>query len=457
MKDYVAEFQNKIAEISADCQNINIINAGIMDHGKSSLFNSLLDKDFFKVADVRTTVEIGTAQWRDNVYLLDTPGLKANEKDDLTAHDAYRRANMILFVHNPQVGELHENEIDAINKIKALFNNDDFFCKHFCLVLTFGESESEENINSILTKTLEDVKTHCGISEFKIFVVSNSCYQKGIAENKQPLITESGIPELRDFLIKNFQVWNSENAYFRSMRISNERNSFVEELHQERANLQRHIDSKTEQIKSRQRDFLYKVEKAVNQRQNDKRNIQLEETRLKDMKSEIDELVKTWSATTLEADAYYTEPFAVGKALGDPLKGIGIGLQMVALAAKNEFLTLHGYMKYYGVEPDKFIKACQEKGVSPVRIKMLEIEKSSYLLKDKIENLKSQLDEDTTQINRLKNEKNYSALNSASPENLVEAVKADMHRELEDEISRDKQELSEIDKMIAKIEELASR
>ena len=80
-----------------------------------------------------------------------------------------------------------------------------------------------------------------------------------------------------------------------------------------------------------------------------------------------------------------------------------------------------------------------------------------YVILYKIENLKSQLDEDTTQINRLKNEKNYSALNSASPENLVEAVKADMRRELEDEISRDKQELSEIDKMIAKIEELASR
>lgn len=271
MKDYVAEFQSKIDEINADCQNINIINAGIMDHGKSSLFNSLLDKDFFKVADVRTTVEIGTAQWRDNVYLLDTPGLKANEKDDLTAHDAYRRANMIIFVHNPQVGELHENELAAINKIKALFNNDDFFCKHFCLVLTFGESESKENINSILTKTLDDVKTHCGISEFKIFVVSNSCYQKGIAENKQPLINESGIPELRDFLIKNFSTWQSENNKFRAMRIENVKNDLIPKLLKERDELSRRINSKNDDIQNRQQSFIQRVQAAVNQWRNEQK------------------------------------------------------------------------------------------------------------------------------------------------------------------------------------------
>lgn len=75
-------------------------------------------------------------------------------------------------------------------------------------------------------------------------------------------------------------------------------------------------------------------------------------------------------------------------------------------------------------------------------------------IKSNYENAKRHYEEN---INRFKNEKNYSALNSASPENLVEAVKADMRRELEDEIARDKQELEQIDKMIAKIEELASR
>ena len=57
-------------------------------------------------------------------------------------------------------------------------------------------------------------------------------------------------------------------------------------------------------------------------------------------------------------------------------------------------------------------------------------------------------------INQLKREKNYSALYSASPEQMIEAVKADMRRELNSEISHDKQELEAIDKMIARINEI---
>lgn len=131
MKNYVAEFQKKIAEIDADSKNINIINAGIMNHGKSSLFNSLMDKEIFAAQDVRTTVVNQNAQWFDKVYLIDTPGLEAEKKDDTAAYDAYRRANMIIFVHNVKVGELHEKELAAINKIKSLFNDDDFFANIF--------------------------------------------------------------------------------------------------------------------------------------------------------------------------------------------------------------------------------------------------------------------------------------------------------------------------------------
>ena len=50
-----------------------------------------------------------------------------------------------------------------------------------------------------------------------------------------------------------------------------------------------------------------------------------------------------------------------------------------------------------------------------------------------------------------KNEKNYSGLDN---QDVMNAVKADMKRELENEIARDKQELEEIDKMISQINKL---
>ena len=97
MKDYVAEFQNKLADIEKDMHSIYIINAGAMNHGKSSLFNSLLDSTTFAAQDVRTTIVNETVKWAEDVYLIDTPGLEAEEADDKMAYMAYRRANVIVF------------------------------------------------------------------------------------------------------------------------------------------------------------------------------------------------------------------------------------------------------------------------------------------------------------------------------------------------------------------------
>lgn len=296
MKNYAEEFQKKIAEISADCKKINIINAGIMNHGKSSLFNSLIDKEVFAAQDVRTTMENQDAKWIDNVYLIDTPGLEAEESDDTAAYNAYRRANMIVFVHNVKVGELHDKELAAINKIKTLFNNDEFFCKHFCLVLTFKDSDSDESITSIRAKTLGDIKNHCGISDFQTFIISNSRYQKGLAENKQNMIRHSGIPELREFLKNNFSTWNNENAYFRAMRISNEKQNLISQLQQERGKIESRINSKTEDIKKRQQNFLYKVEEVLNQKRSYEQRISSAQSQLRNLQSDLESTRDRWNS-----------------------------------------------------------------------------------------------------------------------------------------------------------------
>lgn len=71
-----------------------------------------------------------------------------------------------------------------------------------------------------------------------------------------------------------------------------------------------------------------------------------------------------------------------------------------------------------------------------------------------IESLRQRMNNDfNSRINKLKREKNYSGLNSA-PSTIVDTVKYNMQLELDNEIARDKQELAEIDKMIARINEL---
>ena len=266
MKDYVAEFQAKLAEIDADAQVVNIINAGVMNHGKSSLLNSLIDSDVFPVQDIRTTTENKFEHWFDDVYLVDTPGLAAEGSDDAAAYAGYRRANFILFVHKTEVGELHKNEIDAINAIKSFFDSADFFWRHFCLVLTSLDAYAKNNadLNTIREKSLVDIETNCGGANFPVFIVSNTRYQKGRAENKAKLVELSGITELRDFLQQNVPVWRGENASIRLESITREKNTYVEMLGVERQNVQRVIDRKSGDLKRVQDDFIKRTSENEN-------------------------------------------------------------------------------------------------------------------------------------------------------------------------------------------------
>jgi GTPase Era involved in 16S rRNA processing len=297
MQDYVKDFQDKIAAIDADAQRINIINAGVMNHGKSSLFNSLLDKNVFPEEDIRTTVKIQAEQWHDNIYLIDTPGLSAEIVDDAVAYEAYRRANVIIFVHRVDTGELHKNGIDGLNKIKALFPDEKFFAKHLCLVLTsIDEQNASKNLSTIIGKVRADIQNYCGLNGFKIFSVSNPRYRKGMAENKTNLVAKSGIPELREYLQQNFQKWLDENQSVRAARISREKEDFIAKLNRERGEVQSRIQSKTEQIKRRQQNFLHKLEEAVSLYNSDKSEYEYQDSVLDDLNNEFVSLMERWKS-----------------------------------------------------------------------------------------------------------------------------------------------------------------
>ena len=296
MKNYAQAFQEKIAEIDADAHKVNIINAGVMNHGKSSLFNSLLGKNVFPEEDIRTTVKIQVEPWVDNVFLIDPPGLNAEIIDDKVAYEAYRRANVILFVHRVDTGELHKNGLEGLNKIKSLFADDNFFVEHLCLVLTSIDDKSASNdLEVIRDKALDDIKNFCGLSGFKVFYVSNTRYRKGMTEHKEGLVRLSGIIDLRDYLQQNFSKWRAENQKLRVQRITCAKEDFVSQLRQERGNIQTRIQSKTEQIQQRQRNFLSRLETVVGQWNEDSSRYRSESNRLDEMRRELQNLRDRWN------------------------------------------------------------------------------------------------------------------------------------------------------------------
>ena len=70
-KNWVNFLKNKRDEILEDGKKIFIVNAGRMNHGKSSLFNSLLNKPIFAVDDIRTTMTRQDADFSQDVVMVD--------------------------------------------------------------------------------------------------------------------------------------------------------------------------------------------------------------------------------------------------------------------------------------------------------------------------------------------------------------------------------------------------
>lgn len=190
---------------------VYLVNAGRMNHGKSSLFNSFLGREEFKAKDVRTTVKNKEVKWKDNIILVDTPGLDAVDEDTSTAYEAYYKADLIFFVHTVRIGELHDSEIQAIKKISRNFRKD-YFWKHFCLVLSFKDSVDGDSLEKIKQESVNSIKRACNADDFAVFSISNSRYLKGISENKKGLINHSGILELCDYIDDKVDGWYRESV-----------------------------------------------------------------------------------------------------------------------------------------------------------------------------------------------------------------------------------------------------
>lgn len=216
VKSIVKEYEKKLQSIVSDSDKFYLVNAGRMNHGKSSLLNSLTGKidDFFEVQDRRTTVKNKEYEYAENVYFIDTPGLNAHAKDDREAVKAYKKANLILFVHNLSVGDIRKEEINDLKTILSCFNDVNSLVNKFILVLTGKDLvQSKDDLDAIKSKILFDIKNEIGIEDFKTFEISNTRYKKGLMTNKDALVKLSGVVELHNYIdqyITNYQILENE-------------------------------------------------------------------------------------------------------------------------------------------------------------------------------------------------------------------------------------------------------
>lgn len=199
------QYKKNLSQIIDDKRYVKIAVAGRMNHGKSSLLNSLIGDNIFKVQDIRETTTNSRYELFEDVLLVDTPGLDANINDDTIANVAYESSNIILFVHNYNVGDFHKGELEALKRI-ADFHNSEAFSDRFLLVLTGKDAVTDQNDRELIKlKLLKDIKQFCGLQNFPIFEVSNTTFMKGKSENKEKLITYSGIPTLLEYITSKIE------------------------------------------------------------------------------------------------------------------------------------------------------------------------------------------------------------------------------------------------------------
>lgn len=171
---------------------------GLMNAGKSYLLNMLtqhIENEYFKTNDFRETAEIKKFETEDFIF-LDTPGLDACAKDDLTAIDGVGKADVVLFVHQLQ-GELEAIEIEFLQGLVDSFG--EHASDNIIIVLSKVDKESNDKIEAIKQKVLNQCEIYVGF-EPQCIAVSNTVYKKGAEKNIQGLMKNSNIEILHNTL-----------------------------------------------------------------------------------------------------------------------------------------------------------------------------------------------------------------------------------------------------------------
>jgi len=164
---------------------------GKYNHGKSSFLNAWFEKkDLFRVSDIRETQTIQQEKdSKHNIIWFDTPGLDAEEKDDLKAKEVLQEADILCFVHS-----LVEGELD-LNEMKFLRDNQSMVEKGIILLTKLDQQKESEQVISKIRKNLKSENIN-----MEFFAISSERYQKYMGSKNENWLLKSNFLEVKEYL-----------------------------------------------------------------------------------------------------------------------------------------------------------------------------------------------------------------------------------------------------------------
>lgn len=200
---YIAELSNsllsyKLTQSKTFGSGLRLVCTGIYNAGKSSLLNSLLDKEVFEVGSIPTTKTVSSYSY-DGIVYIDTPGLNATVSDDETTESIYREMDLMLFVSNIQNGGLTESEAKWLKKLIVYFGSPERLVNRTIFVLTncYG---SDYDDDKVVNKYCSDIKKIVGVNSISLMCVDSAVWKQGVQNKNTTLLSESNIQKLKEVL-----------------------------------------------------------------------------------------------------------------------------------------------------------------------------------------------------------------------------------------------------------------
>lgn len=215
----------KIANLIKSRENSQpaIICIGLLNAGKSSLLNALvgdIENATFATSDIRETKK-NKILIANGVTYIDTPGLDATTEDTKHVYDVIVKADIILFAHNINSGELDPTEINFLKDITQDWEDAKTFLENTIFVLTRKDELGIEKENIAILEVTNKIK-HQVQEIFKsqpvIIALSSETYVAAIKSNETLLMKDSNFTELKRYIekyIKNNRKLMYKNKGYR--------------------------------------------------------------------------------------------------------------------------------------------------------------------------------------------------------------------------------------------------
>lgn len=226
---------------------------GVYNSGKSSLLNSLtghVEQEYFATRDIPETKATKTLEQQGICY-VDTPGLDVDEADTCQANAGVDQADILMFVHKLAAGPIQAEEMQTLQQLVSSHGKPE---QILAVIVGADAVEQQQGLICDISSQLQQLVPGC-----TPFLVSNTMFQKGVREGKQPLIHYSAIPQLREALHSQVQQLMHNLAQQREDKQQRLKQQLLEQIAQRKDQLELLID--VEEVKEQVQvdNFVYHV------------------------------------------------------------------------------------------------------------------------------------------------------------------------------------------------------